>query len=333
MIGEEEVSFKVHGEALKGLSEPLWYMLKNSNMQESLTKTVRIPDHDPDTFAKFLKFAYLGFCGMSDGMAIRTATQVSLPAHFRCHICGSKSVLDKNQQYPFHGQGCRDNYNSAVAVNRVYRNIWVYCIAQDCSNYWQVDSTKTLLCHIHKEKTETNGYPDMREVNDPVPGLQDSSRCSPKFVQRRYGCGNLSHEDLSRRLRKHTSAEKSVSLYQARAHDAPLVDHAKLYVFAHQYMVEDLQDISLHKLHRNLTVTDITCESIGELIELVTFSYDRTSEEGDIVKTSADRLRDLVMAFVLDRKEDLMVYSRFRDILARGGSLTADFFGLAFLEK
>lgn len=303
-------------------------MLNNSIMQESTTKTVRMPDLEPRTFAQFLKFAYLGYCGISDGVAARSVHQSVLPSHFDCHSCSTKDELRKNHHYPFHNRDCRNKFNTYTAT--AHARYYAYCVVQGCQNYWTLDNSRVLLCASHRGTELGSSYPAFREIDDPDPQAPTLSRCSKDFLSRQYGCGKLSHEDLSCLLDLHNAVEKSASLDHDKNHNVPLLDHAKLYVFADQYMVEDLRDISIHKLHRNLTEIDIAKKTIQELINLVAFSYEGTSSNGDIQKGSADRLRSLVMAFVVDRKEELMAHADFREMIGSGGPQTADFFGLVF---
>ena len=292
-------------------------------MQESLTKTIRISDHDPKTFAQFLKFAYFGYCGISDEDLGQVWSSKDLPTSFRCHYCSTAVSFIKNSNYPFHSPNCRVNYSAINAQNIPYK---AHCVVYGCASYWSLDSSRNLLCASHRNTNVGRIYPVFRQATDPLPGAQASTRCSEDFARRQYGCGEISHEELSRLLKQH----QSTASHRKQVCDVALLEHAKLYAFAHQYMVDDLLDISLHKLHRNLTVTEITDESINELIDLVIFSYGRTADEGDIAKGSADRLRTLVMAFVIDRKKELMAHHTFRDMIGHGGPQTADFFGLAF---
>lgn len=293
-------------------------------MQESLTKTIRISDHDPETFAQFLKFAYFGYCGISDDYTGQVwSPKKDLPTHFRCHYCSTGVLLAKNSNYPFHSPNCRVNYSTTNAQSIAYN---AHCVVYGCGNHWLLDSSRNLLCASHWNTDVGRNYPIFRQATDPLPEAKALMRRGEEFACRQYGCGELSHEELSRLLKQH----QSTASYRKQICDLALLEQAKLYVFAHQYMVDDLLDISLHKLHRNLTVTEITDESITELIDLVIFSYGRTSDDGDIAKGSADRLRTLVMAFVIDRKKELMAHHTFRDMIGHGGPQTADFFGLAF---
>ena len=122
-------------------------------------------------------------------------------------------------------------------------------------------------------------------------------------------------EHIDRHLRKDTQS-------------SDLLQHAKLYVLATKYMVNDLPEISLHKLHRNIVKFKVEDESIDNIIDLVLYTYTNTSDEGDILKGTADKLRDLVMAYVTWKQKELTEYEALRQMLGAGGAHTVDYIAL-----
>lgn len=325
VIGNEEVSFKVHHTAITALSEPLKCLMTNDKMEESLNKKAFIRDHEPETFAAFVKFAYLGLCGMADDYSDAGSTSpLTVPLNgalkvgrYRCAYCAQSINASGHNYYPF----C-----STCSPYRTRAGYNLSCVVEGCStNGVNPVASKELLCPTHKGTPIGNQYPLLREPSDPYTYPPGASA----LAKRKYSCKGLSHEELSDHLQRHRP-----KLHNAGQTDEDveplLLPHAKLYALAHKYMVKDLQDICLHKLHRALTTYKVKDGSIDEVIDLVSYTYVHTSEEGDILKGNADRLRDLVMAFVKDKTKELMKYEGFRFMLGAGGPQTADFFAITF---
>ena len=105
---------------------------------------------------------------------------------------------------------------------------------------------------------------------------------------------------------------------------ASLLDHAKLYVLAERYMIKELQDICLHKPHRNLVDFKVVEETIDHVIELIEYTYANTSDGGDISQGSTDRLRDLVISFVKFRYGVLHPHSAFGEMVDGGSAYMMD---------
>ena len=100
---------------------------------------------------------------------------------------------------------------------------------------------------------------------------------------------------------------------------------AKLYGFADTYMVDGLNRISLHLLHRDLINLEINATTIEEVVELISFTYDNTAREGSNSIALGEGLRQVVMAFVAWRANWLPSYQTFNDLIEEGGNFATDF--------
>lgn len=96
------------------------------------------------------------------------------------------------------------------------------------------------------------------------------------------------------------------------------------------YMVRDLPEITLHKLHRSLVSFKISETTVNDVIDLVLFTYENTEDTGDIILGTADKLRDLVMAYVRSQASKLTKYDEFSRVMGAAGPYTVDFFKLAY---
>lgn len=330
IVGREGQRFSIHVNALRSISKPLGVV-----MDESVRKVAIFPSVDADAFGMLVMYAYKGLCGISD--AYPRALTMSLPTSFRCHKCSDSvpEAHENSQQYPFCSGWCRTSYLShfrhatMVSFNhKRYSHIYtLYCVADGTPIPLGCNSGHDLLCSPCTELGRGKYYPpyqnNLNRINVAV------SKCSPEFSARRYGCTNTSHEELQEQIRRHLPKDSNKSL-----DGDPLLLHARLYNLAKQYMVPDLPEICLHKLHALLKVFKINEKSINKLIELVLFVYSNTPGGGNILHGSGDPMRDLVIRYVADRARDIMKYENFRQqaILGAGGAPGADLMAVTYGE-
>ena len=305
-----------------------------NGMKEATEKEATLEHVDPQVFTQLVKFAYIGMCGISAGLSGSSASiRQLIPSKFRCSQCGTV-VSSLNSFYPFCTTTCRSSRTGSLDTLRRYtnRHYSVYCVNETCDEQWLLTTdNEDLLCDTHAlDRRLTRMHPKVGFEGQVIDWAGASAaRSAFEFLD--YGTSDLTHDQLSDHIERHLS---TMSMEQDDQYS--LSDHAKLYVLAHEYMVEDLQHIALHKLHRSLVsfcVFDddynvVYDDLIDEIIDLVLYTYSKTSDEGDILSGTADKLRSLVMAYVADQKEVLTGYKSFRAMLGAGGSQTVDFIAL-----
>lgn len=305
IVGPEEAVFKVHVSILKSISEPLGYMMTNGEMKESLNKEASLPDIDHEVFAHLLKFAYQGLYAMSDGItipAVITAPDLPRVISFKCHLCGGSVWGPKDE--PFCGARCENRYEHSLFLSGAH------CIVMDYKSQAR-PSSQAPFCRSHMDLTLSYIGKDN--------GDQTQLKSSNSFNLRKYGCSCMTHETLSQNLTAHRATTTK---------PWPLVQHAKTYALAKMYLVPDLPEIALHKLHRCLVSFKVSETTVQEVIELVLFTYKNTEDVGDMMSGTSDKLRDLVMAFVKDRSSTLIKHDSFSQMMGSGGPHTTDFFRL-----
>jgi hypothetical protein len=90
--GEEKRYFTVHSKTVTAISEPFERVI-NGNMTEAQERSAELPDVDPDTFQRFLKYAYRG------GYKIRSYDEIKV----NCSIIPTKPKEDVYaHRYPIH---------------------------------------------------------------------------------------------------------------------------------------------------------------------------------------------------------------------------------------
>lgn len=291
-------------------------MMTNGNMEESIQGQAELNDVEPVIFEQLVKFAYLGLCGIADGVVgqVFLAKQPKSPAAYACHWCGTHT--SDAVSYPFCGGICRASYEE----RHRWKSYYVYCVKHGCNKSWTDGGTERLFCDTHGSLSakfpaiDTKGYP-----------LASAKESRPVFEALTYGTGGLTHDELSERLNQHKKGEEKQSV--------ALDFHAKLYILANKYLVKDLEGIALHKLHRHLAVFEIEDETIDEVIDLVLLAYSNTEDGGNILTGTNDKLRQLVMAYVATMSKALLKYESFRVMLGAGGAHTSDFMALKYAQE
>lgn len=96
--------------------------------------------------------------------------------------------------------------------------------------------------------------------------------------------------------------------------------HARLYVLADKYGVESLKYLCLDKIHETLVNFKLYKESIGDITELIRFSYCNDHTPDDV----NDDLRALVLKFVASRHDLIGDSEPFLALVEEGGVFMRD---------
>lgn len=344
IIGEEQTRFNVHISALKSISRPLGVMMTNGKMEESIRRESFLSDVEADTFSMLVEYAYKGLCSIIMRGCMDQAHEGPSFEEFRCHKCGlhiSKKAKASMRQYPFCGTGCRQVHSQVRDHIKSCNSGRTSCndsSSHDTLFHCVVDGTeispvRTYNNIIHCYACLNDGdimaiYP--RYKPDGYDGSKTSTKCSMKFSSKQYECSSISHEDLQSLVKRRVAEDQNT-----RCIDTPIAQHAKLYVLASKYLVADIPEICLFKLHAKLLTFEISQESITELVELVLYTYENTSDDGSIMDGTGDKLRGLVIEYVVDRAGDIMQYeeARYQMMVGAEGAPGVDFLTLFFGKK
>ncbi len=100
--------------------------------------------------------------------------------------------------------------------------------------------------------------------------------------------------------------------------------YARLYVFAEQYMVNDLKELTLRKLHLVLRSFQLYTTSSPAILELARFAYndDYTSDHGN--SKPIDKLRQLVVQFIGMHVQHFNSLEDHRSLMLRQGEYSGD---------
>jgi hypothetical protein len=96
--------------------------------------------------------------------------------------------------------------------------------------------------------------------------------------------------------------------------------HARLYVVSDRYCIEPLQQLTLQKLRLTLSRFILFNERVSDIIELVQYTYAHTMEHEEGI----DKLRSLVMDYVICQMEAIVKDKNFVTMLQEPGALAKD---------
>ncbi|OAL62228.1 hypothetical protein A7C99_6805 [Trichophyton rubrum] len=99
--------------------------------------------------------------------------------------------------------------------------------------------------------------------------------------------------------------------------------HARLYVIADKYCIEELKELVLSKLYTTLKGFTPFPKRIGDLVMLIQFVYTEDNTRG--CSTPIDPLRKLVTRYMTTVLKDVAMDSAFLGLLLEGGEFVSDF--------
>ena len=108
------------------------------------------------------------------------------------------------------------------------------------------------------------------------------------------------------------------------------LSHARLYVFADKYGIDPLKRFSLHKLQRTLAVFSLYEERVGDIVQLLHWTYSNTRDSGSGM--TVDDLRLLVVHYTACEIETLARKENFESLLEGNGAMGKDLVN-ALLER
>jgi hypothetical protein len=99
-----------------------------------------------------------------------------------------------------------------------------------------------------------------------------------------------------------------------------LLYHAKIYVFAEKYLIDNLRMLCLRKLHANLRDFDLTLQTSGLILEVLEFTYAQTERK----ESRDDELRMLIVHYAACTGEILKQNPNLRSLLEANGEMACD---------
>ncbi|KAJ4992680.1 hypothetical protein SVAN01_01726 [Stagonosporopsis vannaccii] len=295
-VGEEKKPFLVHSKAVAATSQ-VFDRLINGGMSEAQTRSAEIRDVDPDTFIRFLEYAYRH--DYTDPLWISTrdgssnANETKALNVFGMRLDDQELIMpgdDLTQQAT--GAGATPNWGT-----------WTNSRSAP-SGFGAMTASFGAAASINTNKK-----------TEKLKMQQKGSRVA--FDKREYANPSGRAEPSINGFDRTPPSREFIPIFLA---------HARLYTLADTYMVHPLKEFALHRLHNALKVFQLHPERLGDIVELARYAYEHgedRSEDGKI-----DAMRDLVVEYVACEMKELGKHAEFRNLMDGGGEFAGDFWDI-----
>lgn len=302
MVGRGERNITVHTGFIRTLSPPLFALISNGTMKESIERTAFLEDVEEDTFVGFCEFAYRKTYTTPDRTSDadecpRRSDGIS-PESPQGDTQTNQERSPENTPLPEPGLAPVQGWDfppepEPLAYNEPISD-WEPSLPPGRVLMDSSGTYMTKLAWINFKKKTAFGIPAPREVHIQYPydGLWE------QFTHLQFD-GN----------------EASFSP------NPDLVFHGKLYVFADRYLVTSLRTQCLKSLHRDLCGFNLSSQSLSHVLDLLEYAYmasGRDSPDGGY------SLRELIVHYTACKAPTLAQIPRFQGILDRYSEMGSD---------
>lgn len=243
LVGEKAVQYSVHEGILADLSSPLRAMMTNG-MQETATKTCTLKYVEPEIFNLFLQFLYRGvYRAGKPAFDAQPTQKTAQAAKVFAPVAGPSDLeRSKTKGKLSYCAGCGDCLNTLNCMCtpqfcRIDKNIPKHRRSREyCTGCGRLSQ------QVGMERNYSLDYPGTLCASCKCGNTErkPATESRKPFEHKRYAADGLNHEDFRQWLENMRPTDTAT--------DDPCL-HAKLYVFATQYLVKKLQQHCLHKLH------------------------------------------------------------------------------------
>lgn len=295
-----ESVFYVHSEVIKQHSEPLSSMIEK-DFQEKRQGWAALKEYEAATFDRFLEWAYKGFYTAADYAIVEAAADSeSEKEQEEDGVTESKAFNDvveivEDEPPPQSELSCGVGYRS-IEPNSDWSNFSI--------------STKR-----YKEKKDSQ---KKKGISSPAPPPSAQENLKKEFQDRKPA--------IRKEIIRIPSARPNSD--SSEGYEAVFLCHAQLYVFAEEFLIEDLRLLALDELHASLAKFTLYRERTGDIVSLLRYAYAKTSYRID-----QEGLLSLLADYIAIEMDTLVKDVEFGNLLVEnanrhGGALLADFLNM-----
>jgi hypothetical protein len=285
--------------------------MTNTFLKEAQEKNAYLAEEDKEVFTLFIEWAYTRSyrvrrngpitLGATTAEAAPKTSTAKMPygslSSFFCTICRVKRSKD-------------DLSSTFPLCPRCSGTNW--CVV--CGKYITQQGNKTYACKKCSKRYDAD--------------LTDLCPTSPYrfeiFRNRSYPVANASHTNVRNFLNAKIPADEVAN---------NLLIHARVFAFADKWLISDLKELALHKLHRDICEYHIMEDEGAELVKLLEYCFATASSGGDVdnehelERNNGDfpELKELVVAYAACRSEQLLRYTQFRRLFQKPGDMPLQF--------
>jgi hypothetical protein len=257
----------VHAGAFEQISSSLAAMMRNG-MKESEEGEASLDHVEVGTFKRLVEYACTG------KYRISRSEPVSIGA-FCCVKCGT---IVYNEDVRAH-LVCPDCEGEGTIINESSTRYCLCCGRHGPDPTWFRCGNCNIMVGAQKNISSWYKNQIKAETASTEPVLVDSS------INSNFPVGEYSQKDFTAVI-DHSSPRLGWSDLVS--------EHAKLYMCADMYLVDELKQMCLHRLHRDLRLVNVNPKSIEEVVNLISYTYRSTRRTSDDTEPVGEGLRDLV---------------------------------------
>jgi hypothetical protein len=295
LVGKDGTCFNIPATLAKGISEPL-YKTMNGEMKEARDGVAILKEVESDIFTAFCEYAYT-----------RSYRIPKVAAEFEKPYDSG----DSQREVVINNSEAADVPDISLAAEPA-----VYEFGQERARYispWSRKVQRDTLMRGKKAKASSEEETTTRELTSSELEADATSERDPchwdAFCKLEYDSRSEESEGQSPQLGGMTKVEFK-----------PLLFHCRLYVFAQMYLIASLKQLTLRKLHADLTDFDLDLTSSNQVLEALKFAFTNT-ERGD---GHDDKLRHLLVAYTASNMKVLKQNTAFWTLLDEHGELGSD---------
>jgi hypothetical protein len=162
-----------------------------------------------------------------------------------------------------------------------------------------------------KKKKASKGNPWHTEVPEEAVAEYPQHECKKDRLWSEFREAHVRHHEPWEPRQNKESCEDYTQIFLC---------HARLYVFSDQYCIEPLHELTLQKLRLTLSTFILFNERVSDIVELIQYTYAHTMEHEEGI----DKLRSLVMDYVICQMEAIVENKGFITMLQEPGALAKD---------
>jgi len=286
LIGPGKKTFYVHTNLVVQHSSAL-AALVSGRMAEAKESCAFLEDVDEGTFVRFVEYMYTNDYSVPDPIIVQMASDSTFE-NGRDGI-EETAAADEPQPAPIH----EDNWSFELLSSK--KDMKKKKKASK-GNPWRIEEAP--VEEVPAFPAEPSEYPQHECKKD---------RLWSEFTETAH-------------VRHHEPWEPRQNTESCEDYTQVFLCHACLYVFSDRYCIEPLQELALQKLQLTLSTFTLFNERVSDIIELVQYTYAHTMEHEEGI----DKLRSLVMDYVICQLEAIVKDKNFITLLQEPGALAKD---------
>jgi hypothetical protein len=283
-VGEDKKAITVHAQAIAKQSHGL-DVLMNGKMSEAENGETILKEVLEDTFVRFCQFAY--------------TSDYETPAF---------TLSGKLESA--HGLSSRTTSRSSSLSRSNARSVALQAVELQPE---PVPETELVVERLPDTVSEWNGW-----------GLEPKKdkKLASKSVALRRKLDKKEYDIKTARSASMARCEIRENELSVEDYTPVFLGHARLYVFADEWGIEELKTLTLHKLHHTLITFTLFEARRTDIVELAKFAY--SNENTPDLEDGVDALRALVIHYVTCELESLIESPEFLSLLEQEGQFSRD---------